>query len=257
MSTLAVTWWGHSSASIELGAATVGTDPLLTDRLAHLVRHAPTPPAHAREVDVVVISHLHGDHLHLASLQRLDPAIPLVVPRGAAAVMKKLRQRTILEVEPGDRLDVSGVRVDVRPAHHDGHRLPRSRAVGPALGFVLESGGHRVWYPGDTGDADHLRSVGPVDLALVPIGGWGPSLGDEHLGPEQAADVAVANQARWALPVHHGTFWPWGLRRVARGNHERLFIGPAGRFAVALEDRPTTALPAVHGRRIVLSGDES
>ena len=67
MSTLAVTWWGHSSTTVEIGAATVGTDPLLTDRLAHLVRHAPTPPAHAGEVDVVVISHLHGDHLHLAS----------------------------------------------------------------------------------------------------------------------------------------------------------------------------------------------
>lgn len=257
MSTLAVTWWGHSSTTVEIGAATVGTDPLLTDRLAHLVRHAPTPPAHAGEVDVVVISHLHGDHLHLASLRRLDPSIPLVVPRGAAALMTRLGRRTIHEVVPGDRLEVAGVLIDVRPAHHDGHRLPRSRAQAPALGFVLESGGHRVWYPGDTGDADHLRTIGGVDLALVPIGGWGPSLGDEHLGPEQAAEVAVANQARWALPVHHGTFWPWGLRRIARGNHERLFVGPAGRFAAALEDQATTALPAVHGRRIVLDGDES
>lgn len=257
MSTLAVTWWGHSSASVELGATTVGTDPLLIDRLAHLVRHAPTPPPHAGDVDVVVISHLHGDHLNLASLLRVDPSVPLVVPRGAAAVMTKLARRTIHEVVPGDRLEIAGVGISVLPAHHDGHRFPRSRAVGPALGFVLASGGHTVWYPGDTGEADHLRSIGPVDLALVPIGGWGPSLGDEHLGPEQAADVAASNQARWALPVHHGTFWPWGLRRVARRNHERLFVGPAGRFAAALEDRATTALPAVHGRRIVLSGDES
>ena len=255
MSTLAVTWWGHSSATIELGTARVGTDPLLTDRLAHLIRHAPTPPLEAARVDVVVISHLHGDHLHLPSLRRVDPSVPLVVPRGAAAVMKDLgRDHTIHEVEPGDRVDVGGVTIDVLPAHHDGHRLPMSRVVAPALGFRMAAAGHTVWYPGDTGVADHLRTVGPVDLALVPIGGWGPTLGDEHLGPEQAAEVAVANRARWALPVHHGTFWPWGLRQVARSNHERLFIGPAGRFAAALDDADTTALPPDHGRRLVLAG---
>jgi L-ascorbate metabolism protein UlaG (beta-lactamase superfamily) len=181
--------------------------------------------------------------------------VPLVVPRGARAVLKDLlRGRTIHEVSPGDQVHVSGVSIDVLPAHHDGRRLPMSRAVAPALGFRMVADGHTVWYPGDTGAADHLHRVGPVDLALVPIGGWGPTLGDEHLGPEQAAEVAVANRARWALPVHHGTFWPWGLRRVARSNHERLFIGPAGRFAAALAGEATTALPPEHGRRLVLEG---
>jgi L-ascorbate metabolism protein UlaG (beta-lactamase superfamily) len=257
MSALAVTWWGHSCATVEIGGVRVGTDPLLTDRLAHLVRQAPTPPAAAADVDVVLVSHLHGDHLHVPSLRAIGPAVPLVVPRGARPLLGRLGPRTILEVGPGERLDVDGVGIDVLPAHHDGRRLPGSRHVAPALGFRLSVEGQSVWYPGDTGLGDHLDEVGPVDLAMLPIGGWGPTLGDEHLGPEQAAALAASNGARWALPVHHGTFWPWGLRHIARANHRRLFVGPAGRFAAALAGTETTALPARHGDRLELGAQAS
>ena len=79
-----------------------------------------------------------------------------------------------------------------------------------------------------------MADVEPVDLALVPVGGWGPTLDEGHLDPEQAAEAVLRVGARWAVPVHWGTFWPAGLEYVARANHERLFVTPGRRFAEAL-----------------------
>ena len=84
-----ITWWGHATCTVELGGVRVLTDPVLTHRVAHLSRPGRAdPPPDAARADVVVVSHLHADHLHLPSLRRLDPATRLVVPVGASAVLR-------------------------------------------------------------------------------------------------------------------------------------------------------------------------
>jgi len=254
---LAVTWWGHSSTTVELGTTRVGTDPLLVDRFAHLRRHGVTPTPAAADLDLVLISHLHGDHLHVPSLRRIHERAPIVVPRGAAPLLSALDGREVVEVVPGDRLEIAGVTVEVLAAQHDDRRNPLSRRRAPALGFRVDDGTRSFWYPGDTGRDPAMADVEPVDLALVPIGGWGPTLGDEHLGPEDAALAVDLVGAGYALPVHHGTFWPVGLQLVHRANHHRLFVTPGPRFASAMEASPATALLPDHGRRLVLiHGDD-
>ncbi|MGA8257790.1 MAG: MBL fold metallo-hydrolase, partial [Nocardioides sp.] len=152
MSAAAVTWWGHSSMSIELGSATVATDPLLTDRLYHLRRHAPSPPSEAAHADLVLVSHLHHDHLHLPSLAGFPADVPIVVPRGATRVVKGLARHSLVEVVPGDTLALAGVDVQVLRAQHSGSRSKFERGRGvPALGFRFSDGRSSVWYPGDTG----------------------------------------------------------------------------------------------------------
>ena len=76
--------------------------------------------------------------------------------------------------------------------------------------------------------------------------------------PEQAADAVRLVGARWALPVHHGTFWPIGLRLVHRANHHRLFVTPGPRFADALASAAPEAhaLPPEHGLRVVLDEED-
>jgi len=249
---LAVTWWGHSSVTVELGATRIGTDPLLVDRFAHLRRHGVTPAPAAADLDLVLISHLHGDHLHVPSLRRVDPRAPLVVPRGASALLTGLGRRDVIEVAPGDRLDVAGVTIEVLAAQHDDRRHPLSRRRAPAIGFRVDDGVRSFWYPGDTGRDPAMAEVDPVDLALVPIGGWGPTLGDEHLGPEDAAIAVDLVGAAYALPVHHGTFWPVGLKTVHRANHHRLFVTPGPRFAAAMQASPASALLPEHGVRQIL-----
>lgn len=253
-SLLAVTWWGHSSATVELGSTRIGTDPLLVDRLLHLRRHAPTPTVAATQVDLVLVSHLHGDHLHVPSLARLSPGAPIVVPRGAADLLGVLRGRTVVEAEPGDRLGVAGVQIDVLPARHDGRRHPLGRRQAPALGFRVQGDAHSFWYPGDTGLHDGMADVDTVDLALVPIGGWGPTLGNRHLDPQDAVQAVCLVGAQWAVPVHYGTFWPAGLRTLNKANYQRLFATPGARFidAMSRTSTATIAIVPVHGQRVVL-----
>lgn len=234
-----VTWWGHATCTVELGGVRVLTDPVLTRRVAHLSRSgSPDPPPDAARADVVVVSHLHADHLHLPSLRRLDPATRLIVPAGAAAVLRgRVPATTIDEVEVGDEVSVGGVLVRAVHAEHDGRRLPVSRRRGPALGFVLSAGGTGgtgVWFAGDTGLFDAMAEIGPVDVALVPVGGWGPTLGPEHLDPTRAAEAVRRVGASDAVPIHFGTLWPTGLRTVAPGQFARKCRAPGREFAAAV-----------------------
>lgn len=229
---LDVTWWGHSFVTVDLADASVVTDPLMTRRLFHLRRSSPPPPAEANRGDLVLISHLHYDHLHLPSLRRFARDTPVVVPRGAVAAVPALARLSTVEVGPGDRLTVAGVDIEVLPANHPGGRLRAGgAATPPAIGFRFGAGGRSCWYPGDTGPAE-FAAIDPVDLALVPIGGWGPSLGPTHLDPAQAVDALAAVGARWSLPVHYGTFWPHPLRTGTR-SHDYWVGSPSARFREA------------------------
>lgn len=249
--TLAVTWWGHATSTVELGSTRVVTDPVLVDRFAHLVRHAPSPTSRATEADVVLISHLHPDHLHAPSTARFAPDVPFVVPRAGRRWVRG--DREVIEASPGDRLEIAGATIEVLSADHPGTRTNYSRERSEALGFRVTAHERSFWYPGDTGPDIRFDEVAPVDLALVPIGGWGPTLGLTHVGPAQAAAAVERVGARFAVPVHHGTFWPIGLRRLAPRNHRRLFVDPVDQFVEVLADSGVVAVLPGHGRHTDLT----
>ena len=89
-----------------------------------------------------------------------------------------------------------------------------------------------------------MRRVDPVDLALAPVGGWGPTLGAGHMDPVEAAEAVDRVGAAWAVPVHWGTFWPVGLRRVDRRRHEHFFVTPGQRFADAVGEAGRASGPS-------------
>lgn len=255
---LAVTWWGHASTTVELDGLRVATDPLLVDRLAHLRRYAVSPAPQAAEADVVLLSHLHADHTHLPSLRLFARTTTVVAAPGAAELVARLGFERVVEAEPGTTLELetpggSAFGVRVLDATHDGRRLPVPRATGTAVGFRVHAGGRSFWFPGDTGLREDMRDVDPVDLALPPVGGWGPSLGSGHMDPAEAAEAVDRVGATWAVPVHWGTFWPMGLRRVDPRRHERLFVSPGSRFSEAVGDRTRALLPEP-GQRVLLHG---
>ncbi|MEE1770878.1 MBL fold metallo-hydrolase [Streptomyces sp. JV185] len=216
-----VTWWGHATCTIEDSGVRVLTDPLFVRRFAHLRRRrGELPGPEAAVADVVLVSHLHSDHLHLPSLSRLAPGSRLIVPLGAERavpglrVLRWVRGLRITEVAPGDEVRVGEVRVRAVPAMHDGRRLPVGPHRSPALGFVVE-GEARTYFAGDTGLFDAMaQAVGPVDVALLPVGGWGPYLGRSHLDAGRAAQALARLAPRSAVPVHYGTYWPIGLDGV-------------------------------------------
>jgi L-ascorbate metabolism protein UlaG (beta-lactamase superfamily) len=219
-----ISWWGHATCTIEDSGVRVLTDPLFVRRLAHLRRRGgPVPPPEAAVADVVLISHLHSDHLHPRSLTRLAPGTRLLVPRDAdrsVPGLRKLDARVnpaglrITEVGVGDEVSIGALRVRAVPARHDGRRMPFGAQRSPALGYVI-SGESRTYFAGDTGLFDGMaEAVGPVDVALLPVGGWGPRLGPEHLDAGRAAQALARLAPAAAVPVHYGTYWPIGLEGV-------------------------------------------
>ncbi|MFF4645836.1 MBL fold metallo-hydrolase [Streptomyces sp. NPDC001389] len=253
-----ITWWGHAACTVRDSGVRVLTDPLFVRRFAHLRRRrGAVPPPEAAEADVVLVSHLHTDHLHLPSLARLARGTRLVVPRGALRAVPGLarlagaRGLTVTEVLPGEEVGVQdGVRVRAVGARHDGRRLP----VGPqqvrALGYVVQ-GAARTYFAGDTGPFDTMaEETGPVDVALLPVGGWGPYLGPGHLDAEGAARALARLAPRAAVPVHFGTYWPIGMDAVRP--HE--FHAPGEEFArLAALLAPEVAVRVLtHGERVRL-----
>jgi L-ascorbate metabolism protein UlaG (beta-lactamase superfamily) len=225
-----ITWLGHSTVLIELGGLRLFTDPVLRSRVFHLrrVTESPGPPP---SIDVVLLSHLHYDHLDLPSLRMLDPTPRVVCPAGAGALLAKAGFPESEELVAGQSLELGGVRVDATPAEHGGSRRPRGPVVRP-LGFVARAE-HSVYFAGDTDLFDEMASLGPVDVALLPVAGYSPKLGPGHLNPRRAAEAARRLQARVAVPIHWGTF-----RSLTRGGGSWFTDPPAEFAAYAAELAP-------------------
>jgi L-ascorbate metabolism protein UlaG (beta-lactamase superfamily) len=210
---------------------TLLTDPVLTDRVIHLRRVAGPTPRLPGAPDAVLLSHLHADHFHLPSLRAVPGEPLLIVPRGAAAFVADslggAYAKRCVELAPGEETILGGVKIKAVPAAHPGGRGPWSRQQAVALGFVVE-GSSRTWYAGDTGLFDQMSELAPLDLALIPVGGWGPTLGAHgHLDAEAGAEALRRVKADWAVPVHYGTFWPIGMGRV----RPHMFHDPGAEFA--------------------------
>lgn len=214
-----VRWLGHSTTVVDLGGTRVLTDPVLRDRVGHLRRRAGSSEI-GRPVDVVTVSHLHHDHLDLPSLRRLPSSVPVVVPRGAGRVVAGAARGEVVEMVAGDALTVGETTITAVPAeHHPGRFLSRTRAE--PLGFVFAAAAGTVYFPGDTDLHPVMADLPAPDVALLPIWGWGPTLGSHHLDPGRAGRAAELLRARSVLPVHWGTFAPLGLGRRADGWFDR------------------------------------
>lgn len=141
----------------------------------------------------------------------------MVLPKGAPRQVPGLRRLAHLrlsEAAPGDEVRVGDLVVRAVSARHDGRRLPVGPHRSPALGFVVE-GEARTYFAGDTGLFETMaKEVGPVDVALLPVGGWGPYLGEGHLDAGRAAEALALLAPRSAVPVHYGTYWPIGMDAV-------------------------------------------
>ncbi len=226
-----VTFLGHSTVLIEMGDARILTDPVLLDRISILRRAVGTLPSDMyRDIDAVVISHLHLDHLDVPSLRLLGTDTPLLVPRGAGRLMSKMGFTSVEELAPGGSLVIDGVQVRATKADHSGFRPP----FGPtadALGYVFELGSESVYFAGDTDIFPEMADLAGVDLALLPVWGWGPRLGPGHMDPERAADALRVIRPRAAVPIHWGTLWPLGMGRVMPQRLEK----PPLEFAAAAE----------------------
>jgi L-ascorbate metabolism protein UlaG (beta-lactamase superfamily) len=200
----AVAYLGHATVLIELDGTTLLTDPLLRRRVTHLRRADVPRTERLKDVDAVLISHAHHDHLHLRSLRLLDRSTPIVVPKGLGRLVKFGRFRSIEEVDEGEMVEIGSLRVRATHAEHSGSRQP-GWLKAPALGYVIE-GSQRIYFAGDTDLFEGMNALaGSLDVALLPVAGWGPKVGPGHLDPMRAAQALRMLRPRIAVPIHWGT----------------------------------------------------
>jgi L-ascorbate metabolism protein UlaG (beta-lactamase superfamily) len=208
-----IVYVGHATVLIELDGVRLLTDPALGGWLGPLRRHGRVPATEVTErLDAVLISHLHRDHVDLRSLRRVGAGVPLIVPAGTRAFFERRGFGRLVELAPGDSHRIGSLLVTATEAVHE---IGRRGVAAEPVGFLVE-GSRRLYFAGDTDLFDGMAALGDrgLDLALLPVWGWGPTLGPGHLDPERAARATASLSPRLAVPIHWGTFYPAGLRHL-------------------------------------------
>lgn len=235
-----ITFLGHSTVLIEVDELRILTDPVLREGVGPVRRQVQAIlPSLFADLDAVFISHGHHDHLDPPSLRRIPGKPTVLVPKGFGRMGEKAGLGPVEEVEPGDQLTIDRVRFEVMYADHSGRREPLGPS-GPAIGCVI-TGSRTVYFPGDTDLFPAMGAlVGRLDLAMLPVWGWGPTIGQGHMNPVRAAAAAAILRPRLSVPIHWGTFYPAGMRRVAPAPFDepgRDFVEALAGFAPDLEAR--------------------
>jgi L-ascorbate metabolism protein UlaG (beta-lactamase superfamily) len=189
------------------------------------------PDTSVSDVDCVLISHLHRDHCDITSLRRLRRRTRLLVPRGAAPMLRKAGFKNVEEFTAGETAEVGALTIRAIAADHSGFRPP----FGPraeALGYLVE-GSATVYFAGDTARYAAMTDLaGSVDVALLPVWGWGPNLRGGHMDPAEAAQALSLVAPRIGIPIHWGTYYPVGMGRF----RPHVLHRPPEEFVAAARD---------------------
>ncbi|WP_162306094.1 MBL fold metallo-hydrolase [Oleisolibacter albus] len=216
-----ITWLCHACFLIRLGGLTILTDPWLSDWASPRPGWGPkryVPPGLPVErlppVDLVLLSHSHYDHLCVPTLKALARRgiRTAVVPLRLAPLVRRQGFTSVQELDWGDSHRHGGLTVTATPAIHASARglFDRNRTLW--CSYVLEAGGRKLWFGGDSGyHAPVFRQIGaahgPFDLAMIGIGAYDPRplMRPVHTTPEEAVAIAGDIRARRIVGMHWGT----------------------------------------------------
>ncbi len=254
---------GHASVLIQTGGLNVLTDPVWSERASPLPFVGPrrvwAPGIDFEslpQIDAVLLSHNHYDHMDLATLRRLhiEHSTLMITPLGNDAILRRaIPGVRVVAGDWWDRIDIGeGGEVTIVPAYHWSARTGRDRRMALWCGFMLSTEGGRAYFAGDTGYGDGRifrelrRRIGRPDLALIPIGAYAPRwfMSAQHTDPNEAVHILEDLEAARAVGIHWGVFRLTNERRaeppelllealMRRGIAENIF--PAGEPGLSYE----------------------
>lgn len=225
-----LTYVGHATVLVERDGVRLLTDPVLRRRVVHLRRQGgPVDDAALDRIDAILISHSHRDHLDLPSLRQIaGPSMTVVVPPGMGEQVAGIGFGAVRELAVGTSTEIGGVEITATLARHDSARNPFG-VPGESVGYLIGAD-RSAYFAGDTDLFPEMAELaGRIDVALLPVWGWGPTLGAGHLSPESAAEALTLLRPRMAVPIHWGTLFPAGLTR----RRAQLLVDPPHEFARA------------------------
>ncbi|MHA6801521.1 MBL fold metallo-hydrolase [Bounagaea algeriensis] len=212
----AITWVGHATFLLRLGGASVLVDPVWSHQIPGAVRR--TPPGidfdALPELDAVLVTHNHYDHLDAPTFKALSRSVPVLAPAGLGRWFDRRGFTTVTELSWWESARLSpDVRARFVPARHWSRRGLRDTCRSLWGGWVFETrNGRSIYHAGDTGYGSHFARIGslhgPFDLALLPIGAYAPRplMHRSHMAPEEAVRAAEVLGARRVMGMHWGTF---------------------------------------------------
>lgn len=219
-----ITWIGHSSLLVQLGGLNILTDPHFSERASPLTRFGPQRVVPAGlafcelpAIDLVLISHNHYDHLDQITIRQLvqrqeGPRIRFVVPVGLGRLLNKWGARHVTELAWWDSLTTGPAMITAVPVQHWSRRGPFDGNQTRWAGFVVEAGGLRFFFNGDSGYSDAFKEIrnrlGAIDVAALPIGAYEPRwfMKDHHMDSEEAVQAHLDLEAGLSIALHWGTF---------------------------------------------------
>ncbi|HEV3164615.1 MAG TPA: MBL fold metallo-hydrolase [Isosphaeraceae bacterium] len=219
---LRATWLGHSTVLMEIDGRRILTDPVWgsrasPSRLVGPKRFQPVPIAlrSLPPIDLVIVSHDHYDHLDYTTIRELAKLdIPFVTSLGVGAHLEAWdvppQRITELDWWESYTLPNADLTVTAGPSQHFSGRGLHDRNATLWSSMIIRSPRHSVFFSGDTGLTTEYATIrerlGSFDLVMLEVGGFHPSWGHIHLGPERALDALTLLGGSTFLPVHWGTF---------------------------------------------------
>jgi L-ascorbate metabolism protein UlaG (beta-lactamase superfamily) len=217
---LRVTWLGHSTMLVEIDGRRFLTDPVWSDRISPVPWVGPTrwypnplPLDRMPELDAVILSHDHYDHLDYPTIAAMkDADTTFVVPLGVGSHLAYwgVPVARIVELDWWERHRIGDVELVCTPARHASGRQLFDQNDTLWAGWAFVGPRHRAWFSGDTGLFPAMKEIGerlgPFDLTMIEVGAYGQAWPDWHLGPEQAVRAHQWVRGEVLLPVHWGLF---------------------------------------------------
>ncbi|MET0117109.1 MAG: MBL fold metallo-hydrolase [Sedimenticola sp.] len=257
-----VTHINHSTVLIQTGGYNVLTDPIYSERCSPLSfigpRRVHQPGIRFEDlpkIDAVVISHDHYDHLDLPTVRRLVERDNPKIYLGLGVGERLPSMDNVTELDWWERIEVAdGFALTFVPVQHFSSRTPFDRFSTLWGGYVLEIGGGKIYFGGDSGYADHYLQTyerfGPMDLSLIPVGGYAPRdfMGFAHLDPGQAVQAHLDLRSRKSIGIHYGTF-----QLTQEPIDEPVRLLAKARESAGLEDREFVTLE--FGQPLLIPGD--
>jgi L-ascorbate metabolism protein UlaG (beta-lactamase superfamily) len=208
---LGLTFIGHASFLVQTPKHNILVDPNWANWLIVIrrLKHAGLAIHDLPNIDLVLITHAHFDHLNRRTLRKVAERQPIVVPSGVSNLVHDLGFERVHEMNWWDVWEYEGLKITFTPAKHWGARVLHDSHRGYG-GYVIEYEGRSIYHCGDSAYFSGFREIGrrlAPEIALMPIGAYDPPSGrDVHMGPEEAVRAFHELQAKTLIPMHYGTY---------------------------------------------------
>ncbi|MFJ7726656.1 MBL fold metallo-hydrolase [Neobacillus sp. NPDC097160] len=207
------TWIGHSTFLFQLNGVNILTDPVWAKRMGFQSRL--TEPgislADLPEIDLVVISHGHYDHLDFPTLKKLKGNPHFLVPVGLKSLFIRKGYQKVTEMTWWESTEHKGMTVHFVPAQHWTRRSLTDMNTSHWGGWIFQTPKETFYFVGDTGYFSGFKQIAErltIDTVFMPIGAYEPEwfMADAHISPEDSVKAFIDLGAKFFVPMHYGAY---------------------------------------------------